>query len=219
MRTHKSVLHAYGPQAAIFTPPFGLCKVIIFICGHRGAHSIASCFLPLPHGHPKVHFRPNWAEKNPQTAQVPANNSTKATTHPSPLDIPEVLEQLLSYLDHTAITLSVQHVCRQWRVVSCRVYCHLLVFDDYTTRQRTFEQVLEKLPVDGRFQWTSISLYGATGWIEFQKVLRRMDDDYQRIRVNLRHFHIIGSLKPIRSTYTILYMSALTFCTSTLLPP
>lgn len=150
----------------------------------------------------------------------PPSNTSKEAPRLSPLDIPEVLERILSFLDRSTITLSIQLVCRQWRLVGRHLYHHPLVFDDYGTRQISFEQVLEKLPTADSFQWTSNSPNGAHAWVSFKKVLQRMDEEYRSVRAPassdlpssqpLREFHVIGTLEPLRLTLVLPFMSALT---------
>lgn len=164
---------------------------------------------------------PKFTLRSKRESKVPPpSNTNKEAIRLSPLDIPEVLERILSYLDRNTITLSIQLVCRQWRLVSRRLYHYPLVFDDYGTRQISFEQVLEKLPTAGSFQWTSNSPNGASAWGSFKKVLQRMDEEYRSVTgpksddlpssLPLREFHIIGTLEPLRLSLVLPFMSALT---------
>ncbi|KAF9313214.1 hypothetical protein BG003_005504 [Podila horticola] len=91
----------------------------------------------------------------------------------SPLDIPEILEHILSYLQLRTIVRSVRAVCRQWYIISYRVYPRQVTFDDNTLG--TCSRVLELVCHEGHLHW--ICNNSQSAWETFRDMLKRNNDE------------------------------------------
>ncbi|KAK3806227.1 MAG: hypothetical protein JOS17DRAFT_767682, partial [Linnemannia elongata] len=88
---------------------------------------------------------------------------TSTQTTPSPLDIPEILEQIFSYLDDSALRRSVAPVCRQWLLLSQNRLVRDITWHQSLGSYRK-RRLLRKLPGAGRFHYCQ--LFTPTAQIE-----------------------------------------------------
>ncbi|KAF9334935.1 hypothetical protein BGZ91_010671 [Linnemannia elongata] len=92
-------------------------------------------------------------EKEMRTPLSTASTSTKTT--PSPLDIPEILEQIFAYLDDSTLRRSVSPVCRQWFFLSQNHLVRDIVWHQSLGSSRK-RKLLRKLPGAGRFHYCQL---------------------------------------------------------------
>ncbi|KAF8987500.1 hypothetical protein BGZ52_004261 [Haplosporangium bisporale] len=119
----------------------------------------------------------------PATPAIKNNNKTiasprssmqaaRATGIKSPLDIPEILEQILILLDERTIRSTTRFVCKLWFVVSRRLALWEVCWDDTRDPFAGLDLVLARLPRAGALSWgTSES---KRSWEKLEKVLKGM---------------------------------------------
>ncbi|KAF9278929.1 hypothetical protein BGZ88_000275 [Linnemannia elongata] len=91
--------------------------------------------------------------RHQRTPLSTASISTKTT--PSPLDIPEILEQIFAYLDDSTLRRSVSPVCRQWFFLSQNHLVRDIVWHQSLGSSRK-RKLLRKLPGAGRFHYCQL---------------------------------------------------------------
>lgn len=82
------------------------------------------------------------------------NNSAQHQRHnTSPLEIPELLDKIFSYMDKVTLALSVIPVCRYWFQVGWSRVVREAVYDTDMTDQELEVVVMKQLPVARRLYW------------------------------------------------------------------
>ncbi|KAG0279097.1 hypothetical protein BGZ96_002068 [Linnemannia gamsii] len=101
-----------------------------------------------------------------------------ATTTPSPLQIPEVLDHIFSYVDNHSLCQSAILVCRQWFWMNRHRVIRGLIFDGHSD-PRKLNKVLTRLPGAGRLCWfTGRDVSRDAHWAQLRKVLKRNHDQF-----------------------------------------
>lgn len=124
------------------------------------------------------------------------------------LDIPEILEHILSYLYQTTLFRAAR-VCRRWCHASRRFYNNPLRVITVGHDLEKFHKTLQRLPSAGSFHWSMLQNHSdALPWIAHREVLDLMDKENvlhgmptissrsepfeQLLRQPLREFHFSG---------------------------
>lgn len=90
----------------------------------------------------------------------------------SPLDIPEILEQILILLDERTIRSTTRFVCKLWFVVSRRLALWEVCWDDTRDPFAGLDLVLARLPRAGALSWGVSE--SKRSWNKLEKVLKDM---------------------------------------------
>ncbi|KAI9231200.1 MAG: hypothetical protein BYD32DRAFT_467377 [Podila humilis] len=90
----------------------------------------------------------------------------------SPLDIPEILEQILILLDERTIRSTTRFVCKLWFVVSRRLALWEVCWDDTRDPFAGLDLVLARLPRAGALSWGASE--SKRSWKKLEKVLKGM---------------------------------------------
>ncbi|KAF9081262.1 hypothetical protein BGX23_001074 [Mortierella sp. AD031] len=99
---------------------------------------------------------------------------------PSPLEIPEILEQILSYLDDTTIQQSAIYLNKIWFLLARPRINQELVFDN-GRRRADFYRVMPRIPEVSRLWWrTEYGRDRKNQWLELVRLLRVKDLRYRR---------------------------------------
>ncbi|KFH67580.1 hypothetical protein MVEG_06312 [Podila verticillata NRRL 6337] len=171
---------------------------------------------------PKFTFNPKHAPQEHSPPILADNTShTSPSTQPSPLQIPEILESIFSYLDRTTILNSVRQVCRQWYLISRRFASQQLAFNDYDST-KSYTEVFEIIPHAGNFRWICNNTKDQSAWAAFRAVLEKMNQHFLMngsstaptdisSPVPLREFHILGSFSPGWLMLTLPLLPCLTY--------
>ncbi|KAF9927768.1 hypothetical protein FBU30_002885 [Linnemannia zychae] len=100
------------------------------------------------------------------------------TSTPSPLQIPEILDHIFSYVDNHSLCKSIILVCRQWFWMNRHRVIRGLIFDGHSDPQK-LSKVLLRLPGAGRLCWfTARDSNREAHWAQLRKVLKRNHDQY-----------------------------------------
>ncbi|KAG0027709.1 hypothetical protein BGZ81_005349 [Podila clonocystis] len=97
--------------------------------------------------------------------------ATTPSARPSPLNIPEILERILSFLNSTTL-LTLRCVCSQWYITSRRLSPLRLSFDDLFAEPETLDRVSEELVQADSFHWISSNAPNGIGWTKFSVALK-----------------------------------------------
>ncbi|KAG0341636.1 hypothetical protein BG000_008448 [Podila horticola] len=132
------------------------------------------------------------------------------STQPSPLDIPELLDHIFSYLDRTTILHVARSVCRQWYHASRHFFTHPLVFTEPCGKPERFRLVMKRLPYSGSLYWRTVRKRDGNGpWYVLREALESMNKEYSADQplnrsgseplstvrstpIPLREFHFVG---------------------------
>ncbi|KAG0339070.1 hypothetical protein BG000_002919 [Podila horticola] len=157
---------------------------------------------------PKFTFNLKHASYRHSTSLIHVDNTSQSppSTRPSPLQIPEVIECIFSFLDRTTLLASVRRVCRQWYLISRRFASQQLIFNDYGDT-KSYAQVFEAVSRAGNFRWIYNNTKSSSAWPAFRAVLERMNKHFLAngtsttltdvsSPVPLREFHILGNFSP-----------------------
>ncbi|KAK3819401.1 MAG: hypothetical protein JOS17DRAFT_756352 [Linnemannia elongata] len=100
----------------------------------------------------------------------------------SPLDIPEILEQIFPYLDEYTIRRSVIFVCRQWRLLNQnRIVREVTWYETWGPSRK--ERALQKLPGAGRLYICNLCGVENTAFDQdLARELRTLDSEHQKQR-------------------------------------
>ncbi|KAG0314280.1 hypothetical protein BGZ97_009431 [Linnemannia gamsii] len=114
----------------------------------------------------------------PSTSRAAAAVTAASTTIPSPLQIPEVLDHIFSYVDNHSLCQSAILVCRQWFWMNRHRVIRGLIFDGHSDPSK-LNKVLARLPGAGRLCWfTGRDASRDTHWVQLRKVLKRNHDQF-----------------------------------------
>lgn len=137
--------------------------------------------------------------KSATAVSVPPSVTDTSSVRPSPLDIPEILERIISTVDRRSVLHLARCVCREWYCISRRFYCHSLVFCDAEFKPEDFENVLKLLPYAGSFHWRPPYPISDTEqqWLALRDVLEHIDMEKASHKASDRS-RPISLLEPMR---------------------
>ncbi|KAG0025451.1 hypothetical protein BGZ82_010006 [Podila clonocystis] len=171
------------------------------------------------------------ASQSKYAAAPPASLDATDTpsVHLSPLDIPEILDHIFSYLGRTAILHTARSVCRQWYHASRHFFTHPLVLTGSCSKPEGMRLVLKRLPYSGSLYWKTVLKRDGNGpWYILKEALESMNKEYSARQpldrsgsaplstvrstpIPLREFHFVGCCNWESSMKTILpYLGTLT---------
>ncbi|KAF9102827.1 hypothetical protein BGX29_004133 [Mortierella sp. GBA35] len=101
----------------------------------------------------------------------------------SPLEIPETLSRIISFLDETTLRNSVVLVSRQWLINSRHRVVRELVWDAYSNRYMDLSKALKRLPFVRRLHW-DIQFFISKHLEEALKERHVRQQQYLRLRVD-----------------------------------
>ncbi|KAG0092926.1 hypothetical protein BGZ92_008161 [Podila epicladia] len=131
-------------------------------------------------------------------------------TRLSPIDIPEILDHIFSYLDRKTILHTARAVCRQWYHASRHFFTHPLIITGSCSKPEKFRLVLKRLPYSGSLYWKTILKRDGNGpWHILGEVLESMNKEFspdhplnrpgsgplssvRSTLMPLREFHFVG---------------------------
>ncbi|KAF9548677.1 hypothetical protein EC957_005916 [Mortierella hygrophila] len=113
-------------------------------------------FVCLPELYQLAVGRPHLEQTPEKEMSIPlSTTSTSIQTTLSPLDIPEILEQIFSYLDNSTLRRSIAPVCRQWFLLSQNRLVRDITWHESLGSFRK-RRLLRKLPGAGRFYYCQL---------------------------------------------------------------
>ncbi|KAF9295884.1 hypothetical protein BGZ74_010571, partial [Mortierella antarctica] len=150
--------------------------------------------------------------KSNHATALPASLIATGTpsTRPSPVDIPEILDHILSYLDRKATLHVARSVCRQWYHASRYFFTHPLIVTGSCSKPDKFRLVLKRLPYSGSLYWKTIRKRDGNGpWYILRDALENMNKEFspdqplnrsgsrplstvRSTPIPLREFHFVG---------------------------
>jgi len=95
----------------------------------------------------------------PKLMRKPKRTIATVLIRPSPLEIPEILEHIFSYLDRETILQGTRRVCRRWYHVGNRFYSLPLVYSVPFVLQREFFKAMKQLMFARGFYLTTFLDY------------------------------------------------------------
>ncbi|KAF9327336.1 hypothetical protein BG006_009328, partial [Podila minutissima] len=125
-------------------------------------------------------IRNPYSKSNHATA-LPASLIAAGTpsTRPSPVDIPEILDHIFSYLDRKATLHVARSVCRQWYHASRHFFTHPLIVTGSCSKPEKFRLVLKRLPYSGSLYWKTIRKRDGNGpWYILRDALENMNKEF-----------------------------------------
>ncbi|KAF9550064.1 hypothetical protein EC957_001550 [Mortierella hygrophila] len=101
------------------------------------------------------------------------------TTTVTPLDIPEIIYHILSFIDHFTLSKSVILVCRSWFLMNRHRVVRQELWDAEFTLRRV-KEIIGRMPGTARLSWSSGTdrLQEDLDWILLRKTLEQNHDQY-----------------------------------------
>ncbi|KAG0072212.1 hypothetical protein BGZ89_007621 [Linnemannia elongata] len=109
----------------------------------------------------------------------PFTTTTTTTTAVTPLDIPEILYHIFSFIDHFTLSKTVVLVCRLWFLMNRHRVVRQEHWDAEFTLRRA-KEIIGRMPGTARLSWSSGTdrLQEDLDWIVLRKTLEQNHDQY-----------------------------------------
>ncbi|KAG0334002.1 hypothetical protein BG000_008713 [Podila horticola] len=86
------------------------------------------------------------------TSSMQSSGTTNMPT-PSVLDIQEILQQILSFLDQKSLCTSARLVCKKWLAASSLTAHRVVMIQTYSSKPNNVTSLLKTLPYAGGLLW------------------------------------------------------------------
>ncbi|KAG0254492.1 hypothetical protein BGZ95_006000, partial [Linnemannia exigua] len=127
----------------------------------------------------------------PTSTSPPTTSTSSAPTRLSPLDIPEILDYIFSFLDDSTICRSVAQVCQQWRLLNHGRIVREVTWNQAWSSSRR-KKALDRLPGAGRMRIFLPDKPSSPRILdEVLRILSRFESEYQK-QVDQRNRSITG---------------------------